>query len=108
MLESLYGKKQRFPNDQSILPIVEVLQFLQCPSIEQELCLSLSENFEEFGFFLVLRVSEKLQLEPLILRCYKELLVYNFEQIMINKIDFYDYDVASFISILRKHRLLQR
>lgn len=67
----------------------------------------LRNNYEEFGFFLVLKIADKLKIGWLLEKCCKDILTCNFEQININKIDLFDYDRESFISIIRKHNLIQ-
>lgn len=56
------------------------------------MCLDICNNFDKYGIFLALRLSQKLMIKWIERKCWKEILTYNFEYININKTDLLDYE----------------
>lgn len=97
------GIKECFPRTKELLDILDAALYLEYPIIQEHLAADISNHFDDYGFFLLLKVAEKLNLEWLLKKLCKEILDLNFEQLNFNKIDLFQYDRKSFISVMRKH-----
>jgi hypothetical protein len=102
-----YGLEMELTRDWSIEKLLLSIRSLGVSLLENQIFGDIRDNFDDYGFFLLLSIAHKFNVKWLKEKCEEELILMNFEQLNYNRYDLFQVNQETLEEILKLHEILK-